>query len=43
MLSREGRQYVEMAPRLAMWPQLRLAMPHFADRFAGRIGTGDTG
>ena len=26
MLSREGRQYMEMAPRLAMWPGVALTI-----------------
>ena len=26
MLSREGRQYMEMAPRLAMWPGVALTL-----------------
>ena len=30
MLSREGRQYMEMAPRLAMWPGVCLTAVVFS-------------
>ena len=37
MLSREGRQYMEMAPRLAMWPGVALTLVVYCLNMVGDL------